>query len=1039
MALPEFEKALALFRADKDRLGEAITLGLIGNCYKRFAEFPRALEYLQLALTKKRELGERAEEGKTLSHLGLLYWEMGQYPQAIEHFTRAIGLGNQLNDRILEASSRNNLGLVYDELGEYRRSLDEYNKALELYRGTNFERGVSDTIGNIGGKHLLLGEYGEALRYYQQALAIDERGNLKPGMSLDLQNIALCYIGMGRLPEALESFDRSIRLANEAGLKKEEADSQKGKGSALVQLGKYTEALKQYRQALAVYEKAGLKQQLIEGLGDLGNLELRLGDAASAENEFRRALDLSREINHPRGVTINLIALGDLEWRRKRYTEAGALYRDALARATAAGDQASVAAAGIQLALAERSLGHLENAAREAQKAAEIGRATQARPIQGEALFALGQIARAGGHHEDALKNFAAAREIVTQTGNPELSWRLDFGRGQALESLNQNDAALAEYRSAIKTIEQVRNELREDRFRGGYIEDKYQVYVALVELLLKLGRVDEAFLFAERLRARSYLDLLGRGRAPIRTEAQRQTDATLRNRIKQLQQKIEEETVKPAPDQKRQVFDLFSGELAAAERDYQSFIDDLRSSDPGYASVRALKVSTSAEIVQRLNRGTALIEYVLAENSLSIFVVRPDGLRAMTIPINAANLSARIELLRSLMTRHRTEEWKLPAERLYQTLIAPVEEAGWLQGIESLYLVPHAILHYIPFAALRLPRDRDQLLVDKYVLAYLPAAAALPLGGSSTIDSNSMLAMAPSSARLQFTQQESRSVSTFFPKRHTLLLGARATESSFKSLAGRYDVIHLATHGYFNKLNPLLSGLLLEADATDDGRLEVHEIFELQLQAQLVTLSACDTALGSGYFAEVPAGDDIVGLTRAFLFAGSPSVLATLWEVNDQSAVASHARLLQQGGQKRQSCGAGKSATRNASAWPLSPSVLLGSIRYGRQHEMKAQAICRSGLPNRKRLSGQALHWERVRLARREYRRARLILSGIRLSDVLLALRARGGRDARDPSEELEWSLVKMKGETLTPVGLKPGRHPIFISLSSERILYST
>jgi len=171
-------------------------------------------------------------------------------------------------------------------------------------------------------------------------------------------------------------------------------------------------------------------------------------------------------------------------------------------------------------------------------------------------------------------------------------------------------------------------------------------------------------------------------------------------------------------------------------------------------------------------------------------------------------------------------------------------------------------------------------------VLAYLPAAAALVYTSASTGAGKSVLAMAPANTRLQFTQKESQSVSELFPRQNMLLLGTRATESSFKRLATNYDVIHLATHGYFNKLNPLLSGLILEPDAGEDGRLEVHEILELKLHAELVTLSACDTALGSGYFAEVPAGDDLVGLTRAFMFAGSPTVLASLWEVNDRSAV---------------------------------------------------------------------------------------------------------------------------------------------------------
>src|SRR5687768_2957424 len=134
VALPEFEKALALFRQQKDGKGEAITLGLIGNCYKKFGDHAKALDYLQRALTMKRELGDRAEEGKTLSHLGLLHWEMGQYPPAIDYFNKAIGLGKDLADRVLEASAHNNLGLVYDELGDYRRSLDEYRLALELYK-----------------------------------------------------------------------------------------------------------------------------------------------------------------------------------------------------------------------------------------------------------------------------------------------------------------------------------------------------------------------------------------------------------------------------------------------------------------------------------------------------------------------------------------------------------------------------------------------------------------------------------------------------------------------------------------------------------------------------------------------------------------------------------------------------------------------------------------------------------------------------------------------------------------------------------------
>jgi CHAT domain-containing protein len=900
-ALPEFEKALALFRSEVDRKGEAITIGLIGNCYKKFGEHQKALDYLQRALSMKRELGDRLEEGKTLSHLGLLYWNMSQYPAAFEHFNKAIVIGHELGDRVLEASARNNLGLVYDELGDHRKALDEYNLALELYRlaqsqlGTNptIERGISDAIGNIGGQHLLLGEYSKALGYYQQSLAIDERLKLKPGITLDLENIALCYVGLGRAQEAIQALDRALLLANAAGLKKEEADCQKAKGSALVQLGKYGEALEWYRQARQTYDTAGLnaepefKQQLIEALGDLGNLEVRLGDTASAEKDFRRAIEISEAIKHPRGVTINLIALGDLEWRRKRFPEAAALYRQALARANAVNDRASTASARIQLALTFRDLKQLDDAAREARDAREIARATQARPLEVQAIYAQGEIARARGRNEEALVYYSSGEDIASETADPEMTWRLNFGRGQSLEGLKRDEEAFTAYQNAVKTIEMVRSALREERFRAGYLEDKYQVYVALVQLLLKLNRPAEAFLFAEKLRARSYLDMLNRGQPPIRSEVQRQTEASLHNRIRELQRQVEAETAKPKPDQKRQAFELFSQELAEAERQYENFLDDLRGAEPAYAAVRALTVPSGKEVQQRLPANTALIEYVVGEQNLLVFVLTSNGLQAKSIPQRLADLQARVDTLRDLLLRKETNEWKLPAASLYRSLIAPVEEAGWLRGVKQLYIIPHSTLHYVPFAALlKAGNNRSQFLVDDYVLAYLPAAAALVYTNVSNRSGKTVLAMAPSSTRLRFTQRESQSVSELFPRQNMLLLGTRATESSFKRLATNYDVIHLATHGYFNKLNPLLSGLILEPGAGDDGRLEVHEILELKLNADLVTLSACDTALGSGYFAEVPAGDDLVGLTRAFMFAGSPSVLASLWEVNDRSAV---------------------------------------------------------------------------------------------------------------------------------------------------------
>lgn len=886
-ALPEYEKALALYREAGDGRGEAITLGYIGNCHKRFGDFRLALEYLNRALSMKQELGERLEQGKTLSHLGLVYWEMGEYPQAIDYFTRSIEIAREVGDRKLEGSALNNLSLVYDEQGDYQRSLEQYEQVLELYRGIDFPRGESDTLGNIGGVYLLLGQYRKAAEQYQQALAISKRLGLKPSMSQDLGNLAWCQLGLGDIDAALANFDLALPLARDSGLNKETADWLRGKGKAYLRLGRYDPAMEMYREALQSYEKAGLKRELVEALNKIGILYVLLGDVASGEKSFRRAIKVARGIDHPWGVTFNLMSLGDLERRRERYEEAAALYREALSRAREAGDRVYTAESLLRLALIYRDQDRLDEAAAQAAEALKVAREIEASLLGAGALYALGEIERHRGNLGTALEHYASAESIVEPVGDPDLLWHLHYGRGQALESMGRDREAVEALERAVTVIEGVRSRLREERFRSGYIEDKYQVYVALVRLLLKLDRTSDAFSSSERLRARSYLDLFNRGPSLMANDAQRKEEIELRERIRQLQQVIEEETAKPRPQQRRQAIELFSRELGEAERSYQNLLDDLRSSDPAYAAARALEVLSTETLQRLLPRGTALLEYVIAEDDFVVFAVTADRLRAKTVSLRRADLRAKVELFRDLVLRTESEAWRKPAMSLADSLIRPVERAGWLEGIERLYIVPHGFLHYLPFAALpRQTEDGIRFLVEDYVLAYLPSASSLVHRPEARSSERNLLALAPARARLRHAPEEVRSIREFFPERHTVFVGARATEGAFKQRAGDYRVLHLATHGYFNKINPLLSGLELEPSAGQDGRLEVHEILNLRLDADLVSLSACETALGSGYFADVPAGDDFVSLTRAFLFAGSDSVLASLWEVNDRSTL---------------------------------------------------------------------------------------------------------------------------------------------------------
>jgi CHAT domain-containing protein len=882
-ALPVFEKLASEFMQGARTRDQATALHYVGECHWRLGNFPEARRYLDRALALERTSGDRLGEGKTVNVLGLLSWDEGHYDRAIADFRQAGAIAREIGDRKLEGSSLNNLSLVYDEQGDYDTSLRQYLQVLELYRGANFPRGVGDTLGNIGGVHLLLGHYREALGYYRQALKISEQLQSTTSMSQDHGNIGLCLLGLGEVDAALAHVDEAIELAKQAGMRQDQAYWLRVKGDGLVQKGQYDLGLQNYRTALAMYRRIGAQAELIEALHDSGQLYLLLGDSASAERDFMRALGMARSIGLDRGITVNLVALGDLEFRRKRPDAAVAFYEQARQRAAVAKARHALAASLLRLARVHRSQQQVAVATAETDQSLVISREVGAAGLEAEALYSRAELARAQKRFDAALEDYQAAEGAAARIGDPDLLWQIKFGRARAQEASGNASAALASLEAAVKLIEGVRARLREPRFRSGYVEDKFEVYLELMRLQLQLGRTADAFSTAERLRARSFVEQLG-GRASVPLSAgDRRTEAELRDRVRQLQQSLADTDDDGAPAYPERAMTRFSQELLHAEKEYQTFLDD-------HARVHAAatEVPGASGVQRRLAADEALLEYVVGPESLVVFVLTPHDIAVKSSPLRAIDLVARIELLRDLVRRPGDDRWRKPAARLSAELFDPLERTGLLDGVTRLYIVPHGALTYLPFALLpRSSAGRGDLLVDRYTVAYLPAAAALLRESPGTGTVKSLLAVAPSRGGLRHAPEEARAIDALFRPNARSLIGDAATESSFKKLAGHFHVLHLATHGYFNQASPLLSGLELEPDRNDDGMLRVHEILDLPLHADLVTLSACDTALGSGYFTESPVGDEFVGLNRAFLAAGSASVMATLWQVDDRASVS--------------------------------------------------------------------------------------------------------------------------------------------------------
>ena len=883
-ALPEFEALAEQFESLGQTSDQAMARHFVGECHWRLGNFDESRKHLDAALAMRERLDDRLGIGKTANVIGLLEWDLGNYDRAIARFRMANAIGKETGDRRLEGATLNNISLIYDELGDYRKSLRQYREVIDIFDDIDFPRGTGATYGNIGGVYLLLGQFRDALSNYQKSLAISEDLESKPSMSQDHGNIGLAYLGLGEINTAIDHLDAAIKLAEQSGMRQDVAYWQRGKANALIRKGRLDEGLALHRVALATYEDIGARAELLGAMHDMGDLHLSLGDAVTSEAYFRDAIKLAREIGNAHGITGNLIALGSLYLRRDQLDLAASHFTQARQRAKQSEAQLHLAESLLGLGYVHQLQQRYGESSQELTAALDITRDIGARQHEAEALYVLAENERQQDRTNQSLRLFTAAESILVDTGDPDILWQIFFGRAKALESMGDTEGAIEALRQSVVLIESVRSRLREERFRAGYLQDKQQVYVELVRLQLEIGLIEQAFQTAERLRARSYSQQFERTAYLLSSEDQQRRERELRERVQQLQRALGEEQQQ---DSRRQAaIQTFSTELIAAEREYQAFLDDQVRSVSGHTS--DITIPDSEQIRAQLADDDLLIEYVVGDREVMLFALTADDLFAAIEPVLRVDLRSRVQLLRDLLSKPGDSRWKKPAERLAEVLIAPLERAGILTGAENIYLVPHGILNYLPFAVLPTSTSgRQRLLVESAALAHLPTAVSIGQRRiSETNPATKLLAIAPSSSRLPYAPDEARSINALFEPNSRLLLGDAATESRFKALAGQYRMLHLATHSDFNKLNPMFSGLQLEADDANDGRLEVHEVLRLHLNADLVTLSACDTALGSGYFAEVPAGDEFVGLTRAFLSVGSDSVIATLWEVDDRSSV---------------------------------------------------------------------------------------------------------------------------------------------------------
>jgi CHAT domain-containing protein len=434
------------------------------------------------------------------------------------------------------------------------------------------------------------------------------------------------------------------------------------------------------------------------------------------------------------------------------------------------------------------------------------------------------------------------------------LYWQALLDRARIARKDRQDPLAEDLLRKAVDVVERQRASIGTEAGRIGFVGDKQACYQELGALLADQGRAADAFAFVERAKGRALVDLLASQKQLARGGGEAQALARLDQADQDLQALHD-----PAAPGARGIAVSARVQLAGVAPELASLVS-VPQVDPG-----ALQA--------RLGADETLLEYFAAGSRWLAFVVTRDRVTATPLPVQ--DLTAQVLALR-LALADPSRPVPDQAAALYRQLVEPVADQ---LRTPRLTLVPHGVLHYLPFCALG---PADAPMVERFSLRVLPSATVLaflkpgrPAGGSLILGNPDL---GDPALDLPFAQEEAAALAGILPS-PTLLVRKEATPDPVRAAGGRYSVIHLAAHGFFDVDHPLESALFLAPTAQGRGTLKVADLYHMDLDTDLVTLSACETALG-----KVSSGDDVVGFTRGLLYAGSRSVLSSLWKVDDRS-----------------------------------------------------------------------------------------------------------------------------------------------------------
>lgn len=780
-------------------------------------------------------------------------------------------------------------GVEQFHANQLQAAIASWQRSLALYQTLQDQAATATTLKNLSAAHLALREYPQVIGYLQQSLTL-ARSQSDPQAELTiLMTLADAYASQGEYTKAIQEYETGLTLAQSQGNPQTTAILLGNAAIAYKALGNYTQAITANQQALTVLKELDHAQLMAQVLNNLGNVYEAVGDYDTAIAQYQHSLKLVRQIPDPVGESLALNNLGGVYANLGQYKQAIAVLQPSLEISQRLHQPDRQASTLINLGSAYHALNQRDQAISAYQQALDLAQKTGDRRRASEALGSLGILYETAKEYPQAIQFQEQSLALTRQLGDPAAIGRGLNNLGHTLFKAGKLAEAAAQLRAAVQLMDALRPQLS-DRYQVSIFDTQIHTYSLLQQILVAANQPEAALEAAEQGRARAFVELLAKkdratGRQPAtRTDpAAPITIADIRQIAQQQQATLVEYAIVADDDF------TFRGKQRAREAQLLIWVVQ----PTGKVGFRQVNLRPLWEKDFNLN------QLVTAGRCL----VPIDDCEEMGDRLRDTLPPAKPRSSRSESARSRPSSENYPGLRkLHELLIAPIADLLPTNPTDRVIFIPQESLFLLPFAALQ--AADGSYLIEHHTVLTAPSIQVLaltqhlrqhqttPRPSSALVVGNPIMPtirLTPTDEPFQLSElpgaeQEAIAIAKLLNTK--AVIGKQATKAQILQQLPSAKIIHLATHGLleYGTQESSLQGIgmpgaiALAPDQQDDGLLTASEIADLQLQAELVVLSACDTGQGR------ITGDGVIGLSRALITAGVPSVMVSLWAVDDNS-----------------------------------------------------------------------------------------------------------------------------------------------------------